>query len=430
MIFKARWKSKSRTIIVITMTIIISMWTNIATAGLYDVLIKAAEQGDINVVKSTINAGADVNAKMSDGMTSLMYASLGGHQDIVLVLLVKGADVKDKTNNGVSSLMYASLGGHLGIVRALIASGADINAKNNDGWTALMIASMGGHSEVVQELLVKGADVNAKSIYGWTALSIASTKAHKRVEELLKKAGTQVVNLPHTDKPDGETLQRVPAAHAEDVDLSLSARAPEPVAIPVIPPVAEPVAASAAPDRPTVPEPAQTDAPSSAPRSPTAAAKGLRQKSVIYTLLAGESVRRSKLAVLIKKLKASGLQPVVRKENTSMDVFRLVSECFSAKGAAQKRLTDLARKEKGAFIVHDAGQSCVVAASFFSHEAALTGQNRLAEKNLRTELVKTQVPLTTWQVTIGRYNDSQAAAAELKRLAKRGINVVLIPWDK
>jgi hypothetical protein len=177
------------------------------------------------------------------------------------------------------------------------------------------------------------------------------------------------------------------------------------------------------------PEPVLTAETPSPSRAPTAEEKKPEQERVFYTLLAGETVSRSKLGILLKKLKSSGLQPVVREENKSMDVYRLVTECFSAKAAAQKSLTDLVRKEKEAFIVHDAGQSCVVAGSFFSHDDALAGQDRLAKKDLRTEIVKAHIPLTTWQVTIGRYNDSQSAAAELKRLAELGIDVVVTPLD-
>ena len=154
------------------------------------------------------------------------------------------------------------------------------------------------------------------------------------------------------------------------------------------------------------------------------------QERVSYTLSAGEIVNRTRLGMLTKKLEASGLKPVIREENKTMDVFRLVTECFSAKAAAQKLLTDLVRKEKDAFIVHDAGQSCVVAASFLSNDAALIGQTKLAQKDIRTEVVKAQATLTSWQVTAGRYNNSQSAAAELKRLAELGIDVVVVPRDK
>jgi Ankyrin repeats (3 copies)/Ankyrin repeats (many copies) len=456
MVFKTSLGSKSRAI-VISMAIIMTMWANIATAGLNDVLIKAAEQGDINTLKSIIHDGADVNATMDDGMTSLMYASMGGHLEIVRALIAKGADVNAKTNDGVSSLMYASLGGHLEIVRALIAKGAEVNARKNDGWTVLMVASKGGHLEVVQTLLAQGAEVNAESRYGWTALSIASINAHQRVVELLKEAGAQVKSLTHSAKavevalqpvpavpsrdsvsplsrPEQTTAVRVelgPAGHAEGGNISPPAAGiPLPIAIPVIPPNVEPVVTSVAPIKPVISEPAQTDAPPSTPQAPKTEAKKLEQKRVSYTLSAGEIINRSKLGILIKKLKASGLKPVVREESKTTDVYRLVTECFNAGSTAQKRLANLARKEKQAFIVHDGEQYCVAAASYFSYDAARTEQDIFAKNGLATEIVKAQVTLTIWQITAGRYNDRPSAVAEQKRLAERGIDAVLISLDK
>jgi ankyrin repeat protein len=407
----------------------ISMWTNSAAAGINDVLIKAAEQGNINVVKFIIDDGANVNARKDDGMTSLMYASLGGHLEIVRALIARGADVNARTNDGVSSLMYASLGGHLEIVRALLAKGADVNAGTNDGRTALMVASVGGRLEVVNALLSKGADVHAETRDRETALLMASIKGHRRVEEVLREAGTQV--SPRPAKSVEAALQPVPGVPSRGSVSLLSG--PEKVITDRVAPIPNAILAVAKPAamaRAIVSEPAQTDAALSTPRAPAAEAKELEQKRVVYTLLAGETVKRSKVGILLKKLKASGLQPVVREENKNKDVYRLVTECFNAGNAAQKHLTRLARKEKQAFVVHDGEQFCVAAASFFSYDAALTEQNRLAKKDLKSEIVKAQIPLTAWQVTVGRFNDSQSAAAELKRLEGRDINVVMIPWDK
>ena len=248
-----------------------------------------------------------------------------------------------------------------------------------------------------------------------------------------------VSTLPLFEKVTVDRVKPGPVAQADvgnisrpvsSAPLPISIPKVAPVAKPVVIPIAKPVVAPAVPAPETAYKTAPTAATSSPSRAPSADGNVPEQKHVFYTLSAGETVNYSKLGSLIKKLKASGLQPVVRKENKTMDVFRLVTECFSAKASAQKRLTQLVRKEKHAFIVHDAGQSCVVAASFFSNDAALTGQNILTKKSIRTEIVKAPVPLTTWQVTIGRYNDSQSAAAEMKRLAERGIHVVVATRDR
>ncbi len=357
------------------MTILITMFVNSATAGLNEVLIKAAEHGEIYSVKATIDNGADVNTRMNDGMTPLMYSSMGGYLEIVRILITFGANVNAKTIHGVTPLMYSSLGGHLGIVRALIAKGADVNAMTNDGKTVLMLASTGASLDIVKILLGNGADATVENKDGITAQVIASIKGHKQIEELLKEAEKKAKSLPSSVKP-------------------------------------------------------VEDAPSTALQALPADDKKQEQKRVFYTLLAGESVDRTKLDILVKKLKASGLSPVVREGKKTRDVYRLVTECFNEKNTARKRLANLIRKEKQAFIVKDGDQQCVVAASGFSFQSALIEQNMLAKKDIRTEIVKAQVPLVVWEVTVGRYNGSQFAEVELKRLAERGINVVLMPWNK
>jgi ankyrin repeat protein len=89
MIFKTRCQPRFRVIVVTSMIAIMSLWANVATAGLNDDLIIAAEWGDINAVKSSIAEGSDINAVESkEGVTAMMAASENGHLAVVQVLLV------------------------------------------------------------------------------------------------------------------------------------------------------------------------------------------------------------------------------------------------------------------------------------------------------------------------------------------------------
>ena len=60
---------------------------------------KAAEDGNIEVVKQHLTAGADVNAKDKDGETPLHKASSNGEKEIIELLIAKGADVNAKDNS-------------------------------------------------------------------------------------------------------------------------------------------------------------------------------------------------------------------------------------------------------------------------------------------------------------------------------------------
>jgi tetratricopeptide (TPR) repeat protein len=58
---------------------------------LNQVLIEAAKDGNMLVLKAALEKGADVNAKDGSGMTALMYAQQKGYAEIVNFLKEKGA---------------------------------------------------------------------------------------------------------------------------------------------------------------------------------------------------------------------------------------------------------------------------------------------------------------------------------------------------
>jgi len=148
------------------------------------VLIAAALEGNVAIVKDALAAGVHVDARRcvdgrDIGHTALMVASKRGHLDVLQCLITAGADVnacyKDALYMASSdtALMLASSRGHVQIVETLLAAGADVNARNNSGTTALMDASSRGHVQIVETLLAAGADVNARNNSGTTALKFA-----------------------------------------------------------------------------------------------------------------------------------------------------------------------------------------------------------------------------------------------------------------
>ena len=92
-------------------------------------LVKAAEEGNIEIVKQLLEAGADVNASDKFGGRPLGYAIAGGHKKIVELLITSGADVNLKDNPGAfTPLHWACLNGRTNIAELLISEGADVNA--------------------------------------------------------------------------------------------------------------------------------------------------------------------------------------------------------------------------------------------------------------------------------------------------------------
>jgi ankyrin repeat protein len=176
---------------------------NAAMTNGWTSLISASQKGRLEVARLLITHGANVNAAMTDdGNTSLMQASLHGHLDVVKLLLENGANVNAATTTyGVTSLMRASEEGHLEVARLLIKHGANLNEAANPGWTSLMEACQKGHLEVARLLIKHGANVNAaQTDNGMTSLMWASEKGHLNVVKLLLENGADI------NKKDNDNL--------------------------------------------------------------------------------------------------------------------------------------------------------------------------------------------------------------------------------
>ena len=104
-------------------------------------IVVAVELGDIEAVKQHLNDGTEVNAKGGTGRTSLHWAAIEGHKEIVELLIAEGADVNAMKGGGGTPLSYAASWGHEEIVELLIACGADVNVKDAFSETPLDVAT-------------------------------------------------------------------------------------------------------------------------------------------------------------------------------------------------------------------------------------------------------------------------------------------------
>ena len=105
----------------------------------------AVMQGDLEKVKSEIEAGADVNTIWDKRSTPLMYAMYSKNMDVIKLLVEKGADVKLKTEKGGTALTSAAGVGDTIICDFLLKKGAEIETVDNEGKTPLMIAVYNKH---------------------------------------------------------------------------------------------------------------------------------------------------------------------------------------------------------------------------------------------------------------------------------------------
>ncbi len=87
--------------------------------GNYQSLIRAAEGGDAEAVRSLLAQGADVNASTVGRQTALMRAAFFGHRDVVRVLLDEGADVHARDRLGLTATEWSQRRGYLEIAQLI-----------------------------------------------------------------------------------------------------------------------------------------------------------------------------------------------------------------------------------------------------------------------------------------------------------------------
>jgi ankyrin len=145
----------------------------------------------LEFIKVLLEKGANPNARIKDdtlsrtiftmqwffeaGATPFVRAAQSGDMDLLKLLLKYGADPKIPTDYGDTALTAAggigwvegvtfewSAKDNLEAIRLLLDLGLDPNAANNDGRTALMGAALKGRNEVVQMLVDRGARLDTR----------------------------------------------------------------------------------------------------------------------------------------------------------------------------------------------------------------------------------------------------------------------------
>jgi len=156
-------------------------------------LHRAAECGDVDMLKLLVDRGADVDARRKSERTPLASAVVFGHGAAVRYLLSKGA----KSNVGDVGLSRAVFQGNVEIVKALVEAGAEVKNSGNlvfpgfGGSEPILVFacfSYNANPQIVRMLLDRGADPAAKSQQGRTPLELARERGYEEVARLLVQA--------------------------------------------------------------------------------------------------------------------------------------------------------------------------------------------------------------------------------------------------
>ncbi len=202
----------------------------------------AAERGDIEMVRSLLKSGADVNAAQGDGMTALHWAALRDDADMAATLVYAGANLEATTRlGGNTPLHLASRQANTIAIEALLEAGSDVNAFTNTGVRALHLAAAAGDQNAVAVLLFYGAEVDGLDLHsGRTPLMFATANNRLEVIETLLAAAadisiaTMAVDYAARSEQDGKERSRrnkvMRAAREAEEEARTESESPQSVA--------------------------------------------------------------------------------------------------------------------------------------------------------------------------------------------------------
>jgi len=155
-------------------------------------LHKAVSDGNIELIKSLISSGADVNEQNNWGWTPLYTAVAIDQGDIVKLLIDKGANVDTPSKEGVTPLHFAVNNGNMDIAKLLIKNGADCLKADKNGVTLLHTSAEQGNMDMVKLLVDNGAEIDAKDKWIWTPFFYACWKNDKELAEFFIEKGADI----------------------------------------------------------------------------------------------------------------------------------------------------------------------------------------------------------------------------------------------
>ena len=174
-------------------------------------LYRACESQQLEVVKTLLKAGADVNLT-SNRHYPVIAACEAGNVELMNLLVKAGADVRCRKNNDETCLhavINASVADSrrpidsifiTNIIKSLLETEVDIGAYCSQGETALYRASKAGHEHIVRMLLEAGAETNGSA--SRRPLYAACEYDHTQIVYLL---------LHHGADPNASSGLRIPA---------------------------------------------------------------------------------------------------------------------------------------------------------------------------------------------------------------------------
>ena len=163
-------------------------------------LKRAAFDGDLDTVRSLVEAGADVNAADEHGAGVLLTF----HPHIISYLLSKSADPNRQVNEfGASVLAGLAYVNAVDCVKILLEHGADPNRGHPESLETPLHHALAGkgdadRTELIRLLVNHGADVNARTKPGVISYNFwrdARTRGETPLHRAAAYASTEIVTM-------------------------------------------------------------------------------------------------------------------------------------------------------------------------------------------------------------------------------------------
>ncbi|MBN1187418.1 MAG: ankyrin repeat domain-containing protein [Bacteroidales bacterium] len=177
---------------------------------LFDALMVAVDNNNYEMVKLLLDHEADPNIQYFENYTALILASYRGQDEIAKILIENGADInatdfknrspliwacrKNKIDLTNDSTWHESERGYENTIQLLLKNGAEVNIQCKDegfqNYTPLMFAVFYHDVELVQLLLEQGADITLKSGWDERPVDLARSRIHdgnNKTEQEYKK---------------------------------------------------------------------------------------------------------------------------------------------------------------------------------------------------------------------------------------------------
>ena len=158
-------------------------------------LALAAHAGNASILERLHRAGDPVDgafglsARSAGRIKPMAMAIRNGDLEVVRTLLDLGADVNGNAADPWSPLEIAVHNSNVALARLFIERGANVDAIGKAGYTPLLLAASidFGDTEMMKLLLEAGARVDIKTPAGKTALDLARGYQHTRFVSLLEQ---------------------------------------------------------------------------------------------------------------------------------------------------------------------------------------------------------------------------------------------------